>query len=485
MTRASFTQLVVALLSVLSVLAPTAEAADAPTALATTLPPVHLVPLALDVGGATPWEFSPLWFAQLAVVLPAILWAGLALSRALDEDPHRLRRAGKRELRRVLARLERVGGVPQAVDLHAWLQSAARTWGVRVSAPTGGEVALSMSALDNDAATQARWQELWNSAERALYSAASTLSPSWVQEAAMVSSQVRIPPRKHWLPTRPRHWLPSRTAALCLCMLLACLCNGLRATEDAATQTSPGPEENAKPAFAPDTRVALALRSAQGPASSVLRVNWNNWAAHYNVAAQQMIQGNVDYAVAHLTAAFLQHPASDAVRDNLRWSLQQTGSMDPTLRRLLYGAWFQRYPALLSPAGWQRLGLIACLLIGAGLCARVLEIYVTRREHELRLICRAAVTAGIFSLGLSVMAWNAWGDLHRPNVAMLVEDINLSPAPTDLVKDRETLPMMAGTLALTHATFLSWKQVQCPGFPGRNVSGWLRSPYVMPLYDTR
>jgi hypothetical protein len=466
-------------------------------------PTVHLAPLALDVGGTTPWDFSPIWFGLLALALPAVLWTVLAWKRALEEDPYRLRRAGSRELRRLLARLQRAGGTPRAVDLHAWFQAAARTWGVRVSTPTSGEVSRSLSAIGGDAATQARWRELWKNAERCLYAAGSTdtaLSPSWVQETSAAANQVRIPPRRHWVPRRLRHWLPAVAAGLCGCLLIAGPGDGLRAEgslsdapggksapgqkAEPEEKLGPASEEDVKPALLQDPRSAAALGAAQGPATQALRTDWNNWAAHYNIAAQQMVQGNMDYAVAHLTAALLQHPASSAVQDNLRWSLQQAGTMDPTLRRLLYGAWFQRYPALLSPAGWQRLGLFAGLFVGVGLCALVLPIYLNRREHELRLTGRGAVAAGIVLGVLAVMSWNAWGDLHRPNAAMLVEGINLSPAPTDLVKDRETLPMTAGSLTLTQATFLGWKQVQLLGLPGGKVTGWIRSPYVMPLYAT-
>lgn len=251
-----------------------------------------------------------------------------------------------------------------------------------------------------------------------------------------------------------------------------------------AAEAKPAPPQDVKPALVQDPKSAAALKEAQGPANEALRVDWNNWAAHYDIAAQQMVQGNMDYAVAHLTAAFLQHPVSGNVQDNLRWSLQQAGTMDPTLRRLLYGAWFQRYPALLSPANWQKVGLLASLLIGSGLCVLVLALYAHHREHALRLTGRWAVTAGVALLAVSVMSWSAWGDLRRPNVAMLVEGISLSPAPTDLVKDRETLPMTAGSVTLLQASFLGWKQVDLLGLPAGKVTGWVRSPYVMPLYAT-
>jgi hypothetical protein len=65
-----------------------------------------------------------------------------------------------------------------------------------------------------------------------------------------------------------------------------------------------------------------------------------------------------------------------------------------------------------------------------------------------------------------------------------VEGISLSPAPTDLVKDRETLPVTAGSLTLLEASFLGWRQVDLLGLPAGKVTGWVRSPYVMPLYAT-
>lgn len=457
---------------------------------------VHLTPLGLDAGGATPWGFSPIWFVLLAVLLPAILWTALAWKRALEEDPHRLRRAGNRELRRLLARLKRAGSAPRSVDLHAWLQAAARTWGVRASTPTEGELHRSLSTHDADAPTRARWRDLWTNAERRLYAADSTLSPDWVKETTALASQVRIPPRKHWFPDRVRHWLPSVAAGICACALLVGPYQGLLAHDEDempehrvavrkpqnAHDAKPAPAQEVKPALVQDAKSAAALEDAQGPANKALRTDWNNWAAHYDIAAQQMVQGNMDYAVAHLTAAFLQHPASGNLQDNLRWSLQQAGTMDPTLRRLLYGAWFQRYPALLAPASWQKLGLFASLLIGGGLCALVLPIYTNRHERVLQLAGRSAVIAGIALLAISVTSWNAWGDLRRPNVAMLVEGISLSPAPTDLVKDRETLPMNAGSLTLLQANFLGWKQVDLLGLPAGKVTGWVRAPYVMPLY---
>jgi hypothetical protein len=425
--------------------------------------PTHFAPLPLNAGGATPWGFSPAWFGLLAVALPAALWAGLAWKRALDEDPHRIRRAGSRELRRLVARLRRLRAAPQPIDLHAWCQASARTWGVQASAPTCGQVTRSLYQLTGgDTAVHAHWQALWTATERYLYAEQASVPADWVEDTSAAAAKVQIPPRETWVPNHLRYWLPSLSASLCLFALIAWA---------AATQAAP----------APDAGTAANLAAIQTQAGQALRADWNNWAAHYDVAAQQMVLGNWNYAVAHLTSAYLQHPSSTVVSDDLRWSLAQAGTIEPTLRRLLYGAWFQRYPALLSPAGWQRLGLAGSLIMAGGLCALVLSMYAVQRRRPLLTGGRWAVIAGAAPLLVALLAWNAWGDLHRADVGMLVDAVNLSPMPTDLVTEQETSPVAPGSLTLPKSEFLTWKYIALVDVPGI-TTGWVRTGAVMPLY---
>src|ERR1700761_8339027 len=104
--------------------------------------PIHLEPLSLGQVGAVPWGFSPGWFLLIGLGVPVLVWLGLAWKRALDEDPHRVRRKGLRELHRWLVRMKRLGGgtPPTPAYLHGWCGAAARTWGIDVSAPTTGVV---------------------------------------------------------------------------------------------------------------------------------------------------------------------------------------------------------------------------------------------------------------------------------------------------------------------------------------------------------
>jgi hypothetical protein len=436
--------------------------AQSPQTQADALPPTHLQPLALGQMGATPWSFSPAWFVLLSLGVPGLTWFGFAWKRALDEDPHRLRRAGLRELRQLLARVRRSDSSPQPLHLHGWCRAAAGTWGVRVSAPTGGQVTRSLHTLTRDGALTSTWRELWSVTERGLYAADPTPPADWLERAASAAAKVEVPKRARWLPNRLAHWLPSMAATASVAMGVA-LCAGTLLVAGSARA------DQAAPSSSQDGRKA---------AVAALHAHWNDWAAHYNVATDQIQEGNWNFAVAHAAAAFLLHPSSAANRDNLRFAIQQAGTMDPTLRRLLYGAWFQQFPTLLSPAGWQHLALAASLTLAAGLSAMVFALYVPHYRRALKSGGRSGVAAGALSFITAVAAFNAYGALNRPTAGILLEGVNLNPSPTELVPEQETSPATAGSVVLPHGSFLDWQQISL----GANVSGWVRGNAVMPFY---
>jgi hypothetical protein len=419
----------------------------------------HLDPLTLGQMGLTPWHFNPAWFVLLAIALPGLTWLGFAWKRALDEDPHRLRRSGLRELRRLLARVRRSGSIPQLAHLHGWCHAAARTWDIRVSAPTGVHLTQSLQTLTDDRTSASAWRDLWSITERGLYGAGAPLPADWLECASAAAAKVRVPKRERWLPDRVSHWLPSKPATgwLLLCAT-TCFVAGLAR----ADQTTPS-----------------VAWDAQKSAVTALRAHWNDWTAHYNIAASRIQAGQWNLAVAHATDAFLLHPSSAANRDNLRFAIQQAGTMDPTLRRLLYGAWFQQFPVLLSPAGWQRLALVSSLILAAGLTALVIAIYVPSSRRPLRLAGRSAGATGALLLGLAAVAFTDYGALGRSCAGMLLDSVNLSPSPTELVPEQETSPATAGSVVLAGHSFLGWQQVSS----GANISGWVRRDAVMPFYE--
>jgi hypothetical protein len=429
-------------------------------------PTLHLQPLALGDIGTTPWPFSPAWFVLLALALPGLSWLCFAWKCALEEDPHRLRRSGIRELSRILTQVRRSGSSPQRLHLHGWCRATARAWGVQASAPTASEVTDSLHALTGDDKFTAAWAELWSVTERSLYAADAEPPPSdWLERTSVAAARIEIPRRERWLPNRLRHWLPSLAAVV---FAISCGACGSSLTAQASRLAVEAEQLDA---------TARLLREAQPAALQALHANWNDWAAHHNVGAFQIQQGNWNVAVACAAAAFVQHPSTAATRDNLRFALQQSGTMDPTLRRLLYGAWYQRIPDLLSPSGWQHLALAASLIVAAGLTAMVTALYVSNHRYLL-LGSRGGLAFGAMLFITAVMAWNAYGALNQPAAGMLLQSVNLSPVPTELVPEQQTSPLPAGSVVLAHRSFLGWQQVTF----GENASGWVRRNAVMPFY---
>jgi hypothetical protein len=413
---------------------------------------------------AAPWSFSPLWFVVMAMAIPGVVWLLLAWRRALLECPNRIRRAGVKEMRRLLRSLQRSGGTPRPAHLHAWLRAAARTWDVRTSAPSVGEVSQAARALTGDANESSRWHDLWRSTEHGLYAASAQPAQDWLERASKAAASIGMPKRLSLFPNRMAHWLPSLGVALFFAMCL-----------------TPPPIDADVPLSAPTIAESAATQlspEVQQAAQAALGRNWNDWAAHRNLAAFEIQEGELNLAIAHATAAFVQHPAASTTRDALLAALGETQAVDANLRRLLSGTWYERAPTLLSPAEWQRVALVAGLIVASGLSVMVLSLYAPSGPRPLVWAGRGACAAGILLLIAAMGSWNAYGALSQPAAAILVQGANVSPVPTDLVPEEETSPLAAGAVVLSHRTFLSWREISS----GPDTSGWIRSGALMPLY---
>lgn len=422
-------------------------------------------PLPVGELAATPWSLSPFWFLVLALGVPALLWLGLAWRRALLECPNRIRRAGIKEMRRLLKSLQRSDTAPRPAHLHAWLRATARVWNIRTSAPCVGEVTQAAHALSGDAAVSSRWHALWQTTEHGLYAPNVQPTQEWLQHATSVAATIDMPKRERLFPNRLAHWLPSVAGAVLVVSFL-----GSQSLAD-VPWSSPAVERI--PAVAEDAQAALDA-------------HWNDWAAHRNLAAYQTQQGELNLAIAHAAAAFVQHPTGSDTRDALLAALGETGIVDRNLRQLLSGAWYQRLPTLLSPAAWQHMALIAALIAAAGFCVMVLALYSSgKRARSARdpfmWAGRGVAALGMIVLVASTASWNAYGAFSHPQAAILVQNTNVSPVPTDLVPTEETLPLSAGAVVVAGRSFLGWRKVEAE----REISGWVRGNALMPLYAGR
>jgi hypothetical protein len=431
------------------------------TAAADVVASVHFEALPLGHAVSTPWDFSPAWFLLLALALPALVWLGCAWKRALDEDPHRLRRRGKRELQRLLQQAGQHGGAPATAQLHAWMRATARTWGVTLAAPTLVQITREVELHAQDATQPSRWRELWSATERGLFAVEANPPGDWLREASSAAAEVRIPKRERWIPNRRHHWLP---AIVLLALPLLGFAPGELAAQEPATDQVALPQ-------------AADLTEARVLAEQALATNWNDWAAHHNIAAFHIQKQNWNAAAAHATAAFLQRPGSAAGQDNLRFVLTQVQDPDPTLRRLLTGGWNERTTRWGSAAQWQGLALGASLLLAAALTLAVVGLYVPLHRPLIQA-WRGGIVAGALVLALSVQAWSSYGRLADPRAGMLVLQAEVLPEPTDLTPREASSPAAAGTVVLTRRSFLSWQQIEAR----EDLTGWVRRAEVLPFY---
>lgn len=453
-------------------------------------------PLPVGELAATPWSLSPFWFIALALAVPALLWLGLAWRRALLECPNRIRRAGIKEMQRLLKTVRRTATPPRPAHLHAWLRATARVWDIRTSAPCVSEVSQAAHTISGDAAVSTRWRDLWQTTEHRLYGPNVQPTQEWLRDATTVAATVDMPKRERLFPNRLGHWLPSVASAMLVVVLI-----GSQAFADVPWSAPPEPGSPAPTSGLgvpppPTTEAAPEAMSEEPPeelapevaeqAEAALQNNWNDWAAHRNLAAYQTQQGELNLAIAHAAAAFIQHPTGSDTRDALLTALGETETVDRNLRRLLSGSWYERLPALLSPAGWQRMALVATLLTAAGFCFMVGSLYSSGKQSRLPQVAVVWAGRGVAALGAivlvaSVVSWNAYGSFAHPEAAILVQNANVSPVPTDLVPNEETSPLTAGTVVVAGRSFLGWRKVAGE----REISGWVRGNALMPLYASR
>lgn len=448
---------------------------------------------ALPLGelAASPWSLNPFWFIALALGIPALLWLGLAWRRALLECPNRIRRAGVREMRRLLKSVQRADAAPHPAHLHAWLRATARVWNIRTSAPCVIEVSNAAHAISGDAVVSSRWRELWQVTERRLYGPEVQPTPEWLQQASSVAATLEMPKRERLFPNRLAHWLPALAG-----VLLVVSSMGSQVLADVPWSSPPTADHSAatvEPEASPPPAADVSMDVPPEPLSAevaeqaqvALERNWNDWAAHRNLAAYQTQQAELNLAIAHAAAAFVQHPRA-TTRDTLIAALGETQTVDESLRRLSSGTWYQRMPTILSPAGWQHLALLGALLAAAGCCVLIFRLYSAgiqaRSSRDVILWTGRGVAAlGAILLVASLVSWNAYGAFNRPDAAILVRNANVSPVPTDLVPTEETSPLSAGSVVIAGRNFLGWRQVESE----REISGWVRGNVLMPLYADR
>ena len=400
-------------------------------------------PLPLGETGRVPTTAGPLgwWLGALAPAL--LLWTGLAARRAHVGDGTYERRCARAALRRFIKRLANKGGEPTAVELERWCELTAVMMGVTRAAPAATDIARALGDIEG-APDKQSWFTLWHQARQSMYAAQSTLPQDWVKRAWDAIEQTRVLRAASPWPVSRGHWLPAATAMVVALLVFV-----------APVAGAPKPEQ----AYAAGEYAAA-------------REGWNiwlsehptDWAAHTNLGltyAQEEAWGG---AAAHWTAAYLQAPRHEVVVSNMRLGLDHIDGVEPALRRVVAGAWYDRFFGRFSPTEWQMTMRFAAVVFGLGLCGQVVVFY---RNTVLGRRMVGGLLAGSLFLGvMSSVAVHRYGILGNPAVACIIRATDLRSVPSDLVEQQQMAPLLPGRLVIVDGTYF----------------GWVRRGMVLPLY---
>ena len=343
---------------------------------------------------------------------------------------------------------------PRAYELHAWLMMAARTWGVRLAAPTSVDIARSQHALAESTELMAEWRELVTSVERAVFADHQSLPENWVLRAARAASLVAVPSRVRWLPNQRRDWWPTATTFMVVMLLIP-------------------------------IGLAQSASTAKMAAELVVARHWNSPAAHHRIAVSHLEKQELNTALAHALTAFAQDP-NDERAATLQQTLAGNESAARDIRDLLAAKGLKALPRQFSPATWQRIALVSALLTAAMLCTLLVLlfqrrslarfVYATQRATPV-IISTTTLLVGVFVVATT--CWQQWGVLNKPSAAITLRTGNLAPIPTDLLPEQETTRLDSGSVITVQRKFLDWRKVETTD----GLTGWVRKDTLFPVFN--
>jgi hypothetical protein len=445
-------------------------------------------PLRTGQMGAAPGHVAWWTWFPLALATPALVWLGLAWRTMARSDSFLVRRAAQRELLRLLAPLARTSTAPLPETLATWRRLTGQLWMIGRATPTLEDLEIALArerhGIQSNFWTKAwreiqlatvgavrrrgqrslpadAWVTLWLEAEGAMFASARPLPADWVSRAIEAARSARIYRELPPLPLRARFWTPS-TAGIVLAMALLVFFAPQAHAVDAGTRAYR--EGNFAAA-----RAVWRIAVANAP---------HDWAARNNLALACAQQDDWSEATAHWTAAFLLHPREPSIRANLRLALTHLDGVDPELRRIVEGAWFDRWITALSPAEWQRLFVIGGILVAIALTLLVTTLYSPNGRTWRTRVGLLLVPVGVFASIAGITGRILYGPLGDPGAGLVAKATELRSIPTDLTENQQTSPIAAGAVVVQRAAFLGWERVDI----ARTGGGWLRHEMIVPFF---
>lgn len=389
------------------------------------------------------------------VLSPAValllFWAWLAIRRAQQTDPVRPRREARHRLARTVHALPTAHDDAERAELMlAWQRDTAILWQIPHAAPPA-------SALPD-----ADWAALWRDSDRALYGPATVVPADWIARAQEALAAKTVPGFRPLRLFLPQNLFPF-AASIALGFVTSVTLLG------AGVQSAPGDPLAAYRAgnFAAAEKM---WRSSVGETPT-------NWIARHNLSLALAQQEHSGDAAAQAAAAFVQQPASPAVRWHFALTSEKAGFAPGGLATFLKPTPLQSVAARASPAVWQRV-IIGAVSAGAAALAWLLVNAYGRKRRLVPAVALTAVVLALSTAAIACAALRAYGTAADARVVLVIRPGTLRSIPTEAETTQKTTVLAPGTMAVADNTFLGWLRLAFEN----GQTGWVRKEEVVPLW---
>lgn len=416
--------------------------APAPPALPAALP---RDPLSGNPVAAIPYAPKLTLIGLVAAPFGGLLlfWLALAIHRAHRTDPMQAQRAARARLGVLLRQFREPGHDDMSFtkNLLQWQHDTARLWQIPHAAPP----ALTLP--------DAKWQTLWQEADRALYGTDHTLPADWVSRAEAALVAKKVPGFAPWRALLPRNMLPF---FFTLCVLL----------HVPSLWADPGADYRVGNFAAAEKAWREAVTAAP-----------TDWAARHNLALSLAQQSKWPKAAAHATAAFVQNPGSEANRWNLALAYEKAGYTPVSLAPFLNPSPREMIAQTASPARWERILVAAAALAAVALGWLLLTTYQPQARWTKFVAC-TALALGVVLAAAALSSRNAYGAAAHPEAAVVWRGTTLRSIPTEADTAQQTTTLAAGSVGIVDQTFLGWVRLNF----SNGQTGWVRQEDIVPLW---
>lgn len=403
-----------------------------------------------------------LWLAGICVPWLGLMavWVVLAIRQVGIDDSSHSRRQALNDLKGLMGapRLE------DAVWLRQWREATAGAWGLAHPVPSSRELHKFISD-EKHPGTADRWTVLWNEVEAVLFGSESSVPGDWAERAGQAVRELRVP-RIQWQGVlNHRVWFPS----LAFVFLIFGVPTGGQAAVSEGEEMDLIPQKTYQTGEFSRTEAALRLR---------LDENWNDWAAHHDLALALFQQERFDEAAAHAAIATLQNPRHPDVRWDALLFLERAGWQSTRPGRfLLSGHLLDQVARVCSVFFWQVWGLLGSAILALILLTRMVFAY--RRKEMKPVLLWLPLGVGVLLLVGSMASLERWGRLGHPQAVVVVENIEGRSIPSEV--DQQMRPVPIGTTGIILKPFLGWRQVEL----GNRELVWVGENDVVPIYHQR